>query len=109
MDEVDKKCFLDRLEHYCYLSMTRLACKSELYQTVYEFVSTAAYNLGGNYVDEARKELDMWEVPFREPLESDTEEELKARKDEVDKIKAEWLKRAKKKKWGEEDEKEMIS
>ena len=51
----------------------------------------------------------MWEVPFREPLESDTEEELKARKDEVDKIKAEWLKRAKKKKWGEEDEKEMIS
>ena len=43
----------------------------------------------------------MWEVPFREPLETDTEDDLKARKDEVDKIKAEWLKRAKKKKWGE--------
>jgi len=34
---------------------------------------------------------------------------LKARKEEVDKIKAEWVKKAKKKKWGEDDEKEMIN
>lgn len=68
LDEVEKKCFLDRLEHYCYLSMTPLPNKSDLYQTIYEFVSSAAYALGGDYVDTARKELDMWEVPFREPL-----------------------------------------
>ena len=48
--------------------MSPPANKSELYQTVYEFVSAAAYNLGGDFVDAARKELDMWEIPFREPL-----------------------------------------
>ena len=41
------------------------ANKSELYSTVYSFVSDAAYNLGGDYVDSVRKELDMWEIPFR--------------------------------------------
>ena len=30
----------------------------------------------------------MWEVPFREPLLTDTPEDLKARKEEVDKIKS---------------------
>jgi hypothetical protein len=30
----------------------------------------------------------MWEVPFREPTLNDTPEELKLRKEEVDKIKA---------------------
>jgi hypothetical protein len=35
LDEVDKKCFRDRLEHYCYLSMNPSPNKSELYQTVY--------------------------------------------------------------------------
>lgn len=53
--------------------MNKQAHKSELYETVYKFVSEAAYNIGGDYVDAARKELDMWEVPFREPLETDTE------------------------------------
>lgn len=72
LDEVEKKCYRDRLEHYCYLSMTPLPNKSYLYKTVYEFVSSAAYALGGDYVDAARKELDMWEVPFREPLQTDT-------------------------------------
>ena len=85
------------------------ASKNELYQTVYDFIQTAAFNMGGDYVDAARKELDMWEVPFREPLQTDTEDDLKARKEEVDKIKAEWVKKAKKKKWGEEDEKEMVN
>jgi hypothetical protein len=46
----------------------------------------------------------MWEVPFREPTEHDTPEDLKARKEEIDKVKAEWLKKAKKKKWGEEED-----
>ena len=45
--------------------MNRLPNKSELYSTVYEFVSKTAYNLGGDYADAAKKELDMWEVPFR--------------------------------------------
>ena len=85
--------------------MNKQPNKSELYETVYKFVSEAAYNMGGDYVDAVRKELDMWEVPFREPLETDTEEELKARKEEVDKIKAEWVRKPKKKKWGEEEEK----
>lgn len=47
----------------------------------------------------------MWQVPFREPLETDTPEMLNARKEEIAKIKAEWVKKAKKKKWGEEEEK----
>lgn len=50
----------------------------------------------------------MWQVPFRQPLDTDTEDDLKARKQEVEKIKAEWLKRTKKKKWGEEEEKLMV-
>ena len=109
MDEVDKKCYKDRLEHYCYLSMTPLPNKSDLYDTVFKFVSETAFALGGDFVDAARKELDMWEVPFREPLEADSPEDLKARKEEIDKIKAEWVKKAKKKKWGEEEEKEMVN
>lgn len=56
------------------------ANKNELYQTVYDFIDKAAYNIGGDYIDAARKELDMWEIPFREPLETDTEDDLKARK-----------------------------
>ena len=68
LGEVEKICFKNRIEHYCYLGMSPPANKSELYQTVYEFVSAAAYNLGGDFVDAARKELDMWEIPFREPL-----------------------------------------
>jgi hypothetical protein len=72
LDDVEKKCYQDRLEHYCYLSMTPLPNKSELYGTVFEFVSNAAYHLGGEYVDAARKELDMWEVAFREPTDHDT-------------------------------------
>jgi hypothetical protein len=31
-------------------------------------------------VDASRRELDMWEVPFREPLITDTPDDLKARK-----------------------------
>lgn len=72
-------------------------------------MSNAAYHLGGDYVDAARKELDMWEVAFREPSEHDTPEELKQRKEEVDKIKAEWVKKAKKKKWGPEEEAEIVN
>ena len=40
--------------------MTPMPNKSELYSTIYEFLSTAAYHLGGDYVDAARKQLDMW-------------------------------------------------
>ena len=105
LDEVEKKVFSDRLEHYVYLSMKKEANKSELYDLVYSFVSDAGFMLGGDLGDAVRKEMDMWEIPFREPLESDTEEELKLRKEEVEKIKAEWVKKAKKKKWGEEEEK----
>lgn len=45
----------------------------------------------------------MWEVPFTEPTEEESEADTKAREEEVAKIKAEWLKRAKKKKWTPED------
>lgn len=81
--------------------MAPLPNKSDLYETVFKFVSESAFALGGDFVDTARKELDMWEVPFREPLITDTPEEEKARKEEIEKIKAEWVKKAKKKKWGE--------
>jgi hypothetical protein len=45
--------------------MSPLPNKSEIYSTIYEFVSNATYHLGGEYVDSVRKELDMWEVAFR--------------------------------------------
>lgn len=51
----------------------------------------------------------MWEVVWREPQETDGEPEKKAKDDEIAKIKAEWLKKAKKKKWGEEDEKNLVA
>ena len=35
LDDVEKKCFSDRLEHYCYLSMSPLPNKSQLYSTIY--------------------------------------------------------------------------
>lgn len=60
-------------------------------------------SIAGEFNDTARKELEMWEVPWREPQDTDGEAEKKARDDEVAKIKAEWLKKAKKKKWGEDD------
>lgn len=51
----------------------------------------------------------MWEYVFKVPGEQDpTPEELKIRQDEFTKMKAEWLKKAKKKKWNEELEKELI-
>lgn len=34
---------------------------------------------------------------------------MKQRKEEVDKIKAEWVKKAKKKKWGPEEEAEIVN
>lgn len=48
----------------------------------------------------------MWDWSFREPKETDAE--AKADKDELDKVKAEWLKKAKKKKWGEEEERALL-
>lgn len=55
-----------------------------------------------------RKELDMWDIIWKEPTNIDpTVEELKFKADELAKSKAEWLKRAKKKKWNEEMEKEL--
>ena len=84
--------------------MTPLPNKSDLYDTVFKFVSETAFALGGDFVDAARKELDMWEVPFREPLEADSPEDLKARKEEIDKIKAEWVFIDM-----EEEEKEMVN
>lgn len=103
LDDVDKKYYLDRLEHYCHLSLNSMPNKSSLYDVVFEFVGQTAYKLGESAAS-VRKELDMWEMTFREPLTTDTPDDLKARKEEIDKIKAEWLKKAKKKKWGEEEE-----
>lgn len=52
----------------------------------------------------------MWDYVFRPPLnERDfTEQEIKIFEDEKQKIKAEWIKKSKKKKWTEEDDKKMI-
>ena len=58
----------ERLEHYCYLATTAPPRKSHLYNSVYSILSDAAYHLGGDYVDAARKEMDLWEIPFQEPL-----------------------------------------
>ena len=49
----------------------------------------------------------MWQTTFRQPTDND-EEDLKIKKDQMDKVKAEWLKRTKKKKWGEEEDKQMM-
>ena len=49
----------------------------------------------------------MWDVVWREPTDL-TPEEIKARADQLTKDKAEWLKKAKKKKWTDEMEKELV-
>lgn len=55
-----------------------------------------------------RKELDMWDTVWKEPTEMNTTpEELKLKADELARNKNEWLKRAKKKKWNDEMEKEL--
>jgi hypothetical protein len=59
--------------------------------------------------DNLRKELDMWEIGWKEPSNNDpTPEEVKAKTDELVKVKAEWLKKAKKKKWNDDLEKELV-
>lgn len=52
----------------------------------------------------------MWEYIFRPPSDEKdfTEAELKQFEDEKAKIKAEWMKKTKKKKWTDEEEKKMI-
>lgn len=49
----------------------------------------------------------MWEYTFHEP-EDLTPEKAKAKLEEFTKMKANWLKNAKKKKWNDEMEKELI-
>lgn len=46
----------------------------------------------------------MWEIPFEEPSQNQTEQEAAAKKDERNKIVAEWAKKMKKKKWGPQEE-----
>lgn len=47
------------------MSTFPLPNKSKLYSTVYNIVSEAAFHIGGDYADAVKKELDMWDVPFR--------------------------------------------
>lgn len=60
--------------------------------------------------DQTRKDLEMWEWTGRlAPREREpTEEEKKKENDDLARIKAEWLKKAKKKKWTEDDEKQLV-
>ena len=60
--------------------------------------------------DTVRKEIDMWDNTFISPGDKPiSEEELRVREEELNKVKAEWLKKAKKKKWEKEDEKNLIA
>lgn len=52
--------------------------------------------------DGLRKELEMWDVTWRE------DEDPKVKADELQKTKAEWLKKAKKKKWNDDMERELV-
>lgn len=60
--------------------------------------------------DKIKEEIGMWDYVFRPPLnERDfTDQEMKLFEDEKTKIKTEWIKKTKKKKWVEEDDKKMI-
>lgn len=51
----------------------------------------------------------MFEVPFEVPAEEWGEEEINAKRDERAKIVADWAKKMKKKKFGEEEEKALIN
>jgi hypothetical protein len=42
-----------------HLSTFSLPNKSEIYQTVFQMISDAAYRLGGDLADSVKKELDM--------------------------------------------------
>lgn len=51
----------------------------------------------------------MWEQVFTTPLDRDlTEEEKKQKEDELQKVKGEWIKRTKKKKWTDDDNNQMV-
>lgn len=108
-DETAKECLRERWASYLHFSRRKTPDRSPLYLEVRELLSKVSLSIAGEFNDTARKELDMWEVPWREPQDADAEPEKKARDDELAKIKAEWLKKAKKKKWGEEDEKNMLA
>ena len=59
--------------------------------------------------DNLRRELDMWDTTWYAPSNNDlTDQEIKAKAEEIARNKAEWLKKAKKKKWTDEMEKELI-
>lgn len=60
-------------------------------------------------VEKVREDIGMWESVFRPPSDEKdlSEAEIKAIEDEKNKIKAEWVKRKKVKKWAEEEDKKM--
>ena len=64
---VDKLCFTERLNHYYHLSTFPPPNKSKLFPKIRDYLYSSAFRLGGDLSDETRKELEMWEIPFREP------------------------------------------
>lgn len=80
-----------------------------MFPVIHSFLTTIAFNLPAT-VEKVREDIGMWETSsFRPPSnERDfTEAEFKAMEDDKAKVKAEWMKRTKKKKWSDDEEKKM--
>lgn len=108
-DEEDKSFFESRYRTYLELNSKRPVERSEMFSVVRGILTSIALNLPAT-VEKVREELGMWESSsFRPPSDERdfTESEAKAMEDEKTKIKAEWIKKSKKKKWGDDEEKKM--
>ncbi|KAL4481803.1 hypothetical protein ABPG74_007892 [Tetrahymena malaccensis] len=108
-DEDNKAFFESRYKTYFELSKVKPVERSQIFQQTKDFIWKLACNVPA-VSDKVKEEMGMWEYVFRPPLQERdfTEQELKQFEDEKAKIKADWMKKAKKKKWTDDDEKKMI-
>ncbi|CAD8058113.1 unnamed protein product [Paramecium primaurelia] len=105
-EEEVKELVLRKLELWVKLAKKVPISRNPIYSVVKDLLGDVA-NQVPQLSEDMRKELQMWEYTFHEP-EDLTPEKAKAKLDEFNKMKANWLKNAKKKKWNDDMEKELI-
>jgi len=101
--------FQSRFDNYIELCKNKPIERSEIFSEVKDFI----WKLGcamPTIADKTREELGMWESTFRPPPDDRdfTDAEIKTIEDEKNKIKNDWLKKTKRKKWEKEDDKKMM-
>ncbi|EGR28464.1 mycbp associated protein, putative, partial [Ichthyophthirius multifiliis] len=108
-DEDDRAFFMKRFNNYFELNRKKPIERSEIYPLVREKMNNIINNIAV-FSDKSREELQMWDFIFRIPQENQSffsEDELKKHEEENQKLKQDWMKKTKKKKWTDEDEKKQ--